>query len=158
MIRRNYIALTGPRDNEGRAPFTMFWLDTAGPWRTEASKTDGNPVGYRRAQCFRALPEEYIERGSVLVDTEGEAERLGHRHPDMDKPVRTLRCSCCDGRARGRQWHNRDIGYGMCVDCVDWIRKRHAEDPKRGENEDEIRRLYGVEGVHWNVHDDQQAQ
>lgn len=78
-MAEHYIAITGPRDDRGRAPFTMLWVDVDGPWRPEPSKSDGDPVGYRRAQCFRAVPEEYIERGAILVDTEQEAERLGHR-------------------------------------------------------------------------------
>lgn len=80
---KKYIAITGTRDIAGRAPFTMFWLDLGGPWRPEPSSSDGDPVGHRRAQCFRAVPEEYVARGAVLVDTEQDAERLGHhRFPD----------------------------------------------------------------------------
>lgn len=75
-------------------------------------------------------------------------------HPDLSKPVRILRCCCCDERTRGRQWHNRDTGYGVCLACVERERARHAADPKRGEDEDGIRRLYGVEGIHWNVEED----
>lgn len=57
-------------------------------------------------------------------------------------PVRNLICSCCGGIARGRQWHNRDTGYGMCVDCIGYVRRM-------GMSEEEIRKNYGIEGVHW---------
>lgn len=72
-MTRRYLAITGPRDSAGRAPFTMFWLEPGGPWRPEPSKADGEPVGHRRAQCFRAVPEEYVRRGAILVDTEQDA-------------------------------------------------------------------------------------
>lgn len=39
-------------------------------------------------------------------------------------PVVLLVCSCCGGEAPGRQWHNRDIGYGVCTRCADWIGER----------------------------------
>jgi hypothetical protein len=147
-----YIAITGPRDDVGRAPFTMFWLDVAGLWRSEPSPTDGKPVGYRRAQCFRAVPEEYVDKlGAILVDTETDAEKLGHAHPDVSKPIRVLRCCCCGTSTHGRQWHNRDVGHGVCARCVAYVRELRAVDPKRGEDEDAIRRLYGIEGIHWNV-------
>jgi hypothetical protein len=33
-------------------------------------------------------------------------------------PARWLLCSCCGAETRGRQWHNRDTGYGLCVSCI----------------------------------------
>lgn len=60
------------------------------------------------------------------------------------KPIRDLACNCCGGYTRGRQWWNRDTGYGMCSKCIAWVRSR-------GMSEEEIRDLYGVEGVHWGV-------
>lgn len=62
------------------------------------------------------------------------------------KPVRSLRCNCCGGDTRGRQWRNRDTGYGMCLDCITFVRKR-------GMPETEIRDLYGFEGIHWGVNE-----
>lgn len=150
MKCKSYIALTGPRDDAGRAPFTMFWLDVDGPWRPEPHH-DGAPVGYRRAQCFHAVPEDYVAWDVVVVDTEQEAERLGHMHPDASKPIRALRCCCCNERTRGRQWCDRNAGYGICLACVELARARYAVDPKRGKSEDGIRRRYGLEGVHWNL-------
>ena len=54
-----------------------------------------------------------------------------------------LSCCCCGARTLGRQWHNRDTGYGICPKCVKWIAVKWP-------NED-LRSLYGVEGVHYNV-------
>lgn len=43
-------------DDLGRRSFTVYMTDTDGEWRPEISKHDGCPVGYRRAQCFHAVP------------------------------------------------------------------------------------------------------
>jgi len=52
-------------------------------------------------------------------------------------------CSSCGGHAgRWHQHSNRDTGYGMCFACIEWLRGR-------GTTEDEIKRLYGTEGVNW---------
>lgn len=63
-------------------------------------------------------------------------------------PVRRLTCSCCGEGTRGRQWWNRDTGYGLCVKCADWIKTR-----KEGKyyDADEFRRSYGEKGVHWGI-------
>lgn len=57
---------------------------------------------------------------------------------------RTLICSCCGAYAKGRQWPNRDTGYGLCPECADWI-------GKRGTDAEEMRRLYGERGVHYGI-------
>ena len=59
-------------------------------------------------------------------------------------PVRELGCCCCGGFTRGRQWWNRDTGYGICSDCIAYVRKL-------GETESEIHENYGIEGVHWGI-------
>jgi hypothetical protein len=58
-------------------------------------------------------------------------------------PVRELGCCCCGNSTRGRQWWNRDTGYGICDGCIEFVRKH-------GETEAEIRDNYGVEGIHWD--------
>jgi hypothetical protein len=30
-----------------------------------------------------------------------------------------LMCACCGGEAPGRQWWNRDKGYGVCARCFE---------------------------------------
>lgn len=57
--------------------------------------------------------------------------------------LRSLECCVCgSGAGRWQQHWNRDTGYGVCVSCVQWMRGR-------GTTEDEIRDLYGKEGVNW---------
>lgn len=58
--------------------------------------------------------------------------------------IRHLACACCDGDAgRFQQWHNRDTGYGVCADCIAWMRRDGRE------TEAEITDYYGVEGVNF---------
>lgn len=57
-----------------------------------------------------------------------------------------LICCCCGGKAgKCEQWYNRDIGFGICFDCVKWIKGRGKT------SDDEIKTLYGLEGIHWRV-------
>ena len=67
--------------------------------------------------------------------------------PDNHKPgtIRRLRCCCCDERAGTWAQHwNRDTGYGICPSCVTRQRKRGTDDA-------EILRLYGVAGVNYGA-------
>lgn len=57
---------------------------------------------------------------------------------------RSLFCACCGGWTKGRQWPNQDTGYGLCVSCVEWKEKR-------GTDAEEIRRNYGIRGVHFDI-------
>lgn len=67
------------------------------------------------------------------------------------KPIRELACCCCGEATRGRQWWNRDTGYGICPKCIEWLRKPTERTGKPRESEEQIRDYYGVEGVHFNV-------
>ena len=62
-------------------------------------------------------------------------------HPDLKKPVVTLKCCCCGGATLGRQFHNQDTGFGLGACCVDFVKPR-TED---------MARTYGAEGIHFNV-------
>lgn len=58
------------------------------------------------------------------------------------EPARTLTCCCCGESTRGRQWWNRDIGFGVCPPCVVFVRRK---------GETQIQSLYGIAGVHYDV-------
>lgn len=60
-------------------------------------------------------------------------------------PVVSLTCACCGNGTVGRQWHNRDTGYGLCPKCAEWMRGA------RDYSKDGMRSSYGAEGVHYNV-------
>lgn len=64
-------------------------------------------------------------------------------HKDLEKPVRRLICSCCGAHTSGRQWHNRDTGYGLCDNCIEYCADRTPAD--------EFERCYGVRGVHYGL-------
>lgn len=51
-----------------------------------------------------------------------------------------MRCACCGEGCLGRQWWNRDTGYGLCCSCHDELSQ--AESPE------EMQNTYGVKGVH----------
>jgi len=61
----------------------------------------------------------------------------------QDSRTRRLTCCCCGESTRGRQWWNRDTGFGLCIHCIDLC--------KRGMTEQEFDRCYGVRGVHFDV-------
>lgn len=74
-------------------------------------------------------------------DTEDEKGRVDHGAA----PVIRLRCCCCGETTRGRQWWNRDTGWGLCSKCIDYC--------ARGETPETMKDLYGVRGVHYDVAD-----
>lgn len=57
--------------------------------------------------------------------------------------MKILICCCCGGVAPGRQWWNRDTGYGICPRCFKlWVEKLGAE---------EAIRCCGQPGVHHSL-------
>lgn len=61
-------------------------------------------------------------------------------------PTRRLTCCVCGEPCQGRQWWNRDTGYGLCQACGDTITLTHGA----AEAED----MAGKRGVHWDIKDD----
>ena len=63
---------------------------------------------------------------------------------DLLTQVKNLTCACCGNYHKGRQWSNRDDGYGLCNDCIDdcvtnpndWLEAGCA---------------YGIPGVHYDI-------
>jgi len=60
----------------------------------------------------------------------------------MKHPKRLI-CSCCGSAAIGRQWWNRDHGYGLCGPCVPFILERSTPD--------ELKQGYGIRGHHFDL-------
>lgn len=60
----------------------------------------------------------------------------------MDK-IKSLVCCCCGEQAIGRQWFNRDIGYGLCPNCISFCRDKSTKE--------EMKSCYGIEGIHYNI-------
>lgn len=63
--------------------------------------------------------------------------------PMPERPIRELECCCCGQDTIGRQWWNRDTGYGLCVKCIPYVSK--------GQTQEEIESCYGKEGIHYNI-------
>lgn len=60
-------------------------------------------------------------------------------------PKRDLYCACCGGIAgRYEQWWNQDKGYGICINCVAWLRNGR-------ETEEYIKDCYGIEGINFGL-------
>ena len=57
--------------------------------------------------------------------------------------TRRLTCSCCGEPTQGRQWYNRDAGFGVCVPCSEMIEKK--------ETREYMHECYGVKGVHYSI-------
>lgn len=61
---------------------------------------------------------------------------------------RRLICCCCGASVIGRQWWNRDTGYGICEPCAEsW-----ANNPRAG-GPGELIHACGPRGVYWGLED-----
>ena len=69
----------------------------------------------------------------------------------LESPIRTMECAVCGEATKGRQWWNRDTGYGVCSKCIKWLRETKKSTGKPRESEEQIRDYYGMEGIHFNV-------
>lgn len=58
-------------------------------------------------------------------------------------PIRRLTCCCCGESTIGRQWWNRDTGFGLCADCIPFV--------SRGESAEGLQSTYGTRGVHYDI-------
>jgi hypothetical protein len=61
--------------------------------------------------------------------------------PVIIAEIENLTCCCCTGPAKGRQWYNRDTGYGLCPKCAQWIATK--------ESPEQMRENYGEPGIHY---------
>lgn len=60
-----------------------------------------------------------------------------------NSPPRKLCCAVCGQQTQGRQWWNRDTGYGVCIE--------HGQQAIEREGPEATQRLYGVRGHHWDI-------
>jgi hypothetical protein len=91
-----------------------------------------------------------IEDVHSAKDADFDSFGWGGKLSETNGPVKNLECAVCGGPAKGRQWWNRDRGYGVCPKCIDWMKKR-------GTSDEEIEDLYGKKGVHWGVENSDKA-
>ena len=62
------------------------------------------------------------------------------------KNKKTLICCCCGKYCMGRQWWNRDTGYGLCWTCAIDLPLGKIGLPVSPED---MRENYGEKGVHY---------
>jgi hypothetical protein len=62
-------------------------------------------------------------------------------HPDMNKPLVGLTCTCCGAYYKGRQYYNQDEGFSLGQCCVDFCKERSGD----------FEATYGAPGVHYNI-------
>lgn len=60
-------------------------------------------------------------------------------------PIRWMRCTCCGGSFKGRQFNNQDIGWGLGDCCVEYVKVHFTT---LGED---FERTYGTEGIHFKI-------
>lgn len=65
-----------------------------------------------------------------------------------DPPIKNLECCCCGAGTQGRQWWNRDTGYGLCSGCVVFC----GADVELGAHDPE--KAYGIHGYHYDLPED----
>lgn len=58
-------------------------------------------------------------------------------------PLRELTCCCCGELTIGRQWWNRDKGYGHCDACT----LRYDKETKEFEENE----CFGIKGYHYFI-------
>jgi hypothetical protein len=66
----------------------------------------------------------------------------------LSRPKR-LQCCVCGESTIGRQWWNRDTGFGICSGC--------AESEAARVPAEEMTDCYGMAGVHYNVNGENDA-
>lgn len=74
----------------------------------------------------------------------------------MAKGTKYLGCACCGTGVMGRQWYNRDTGYGVCKSCADANTERYGEGSKETSEpcDSTTYSLYGVRGYHFSLEEE----
>lgn len=62
----------------------------------------------------------------------------------MSDKLQRLTCCCCGDSTIGRQWWNRDTGFGLCDRCVEYCHADQTDD-------DGVNRSYGKRGYHYDL-------
>lgn len=79
---------------------------------------------------------------STSIERSGrETAHIGTALDIFDRAIRPLVCCCCGKGTHGRQWWNRDKGFGLCPDCVEFV--------SRSADSDDLHSCYGICGIHY---------
>lgn len=55
----------------------------------------------------------------------------------------TLICNCCGKYTKGKQWWNRDKGYGICTPC--------GEEQAARDGLESVELSNGKKGINWGI-------
>jgi hypothetical protein len=71
-----------------------------------------------RQEQDRDIPADIVQHARRLIEKVYPKEsEAASPSPEKDPPE-ALVCSCCGRPMRGRQWWNRDTGWGLCRKCI----------------------------------------
>lgn len=68
------------------------------------------------------------------------------------KPPQTLICCSCGCETLGRQWYNRDKGFGICTDCAKSQGAFLADQYGSQAGIQLMKEGYGLDGVHYTMY------
>jgi hypothetical protein len=108
---------------------------------------DGHSFFFEQNPDDAHKPDEIAKRlfGAYSTSIKQSGERPGYildALKTIDAKPRRLTCCCCGERTTGRQWWNRDTGYGLCSACIPlWL--RHGLQYLTSTN--------GIRGIHFDI-------
>ena len=114
------------------------------PWMIQQGRVPGTVVLIARngkIAYWEAIGKRDPAKPDKLAKDDIKPPEARDRRRDPG-PLQWMKCCRCGDRTKGRQWWNRDTGYGICPPCVQRQRDR-------GTSSEEILELYGQEGIHW---------
>ena len=106
--------------------------------------TDGTSYSTSANGTLEEFTAYLMQFGGVVVDENpvtGKETRRQIEKIEQIKPVVTLTCCSCGEACKGRQWWNRDTGYGLCPKCAAWIATR--------ETAEQMHENYGEADTHY---------
>lgn len=90
--------------------------------------------------AWRRYTDASTDQSAILGEFEDQY-RAGHWASLKQQPILRLCCCVCGATTEGRQWWNRDAGFGLCPACAERLGGQ--------ETEHDMRMRYGYRGVHY---------
>jgi len=90
---------------------------------------------------------EIVQLKEKDAPSHGWVELVHRWHPvprEQPGELKRLYCCCCGSATQGRQWWNRDDGYGLCDSCITPCHVAHLD-------KGQVSNCYGIRGIHWDV-------
>lgn len=126
---------------DGKSIEVLYWIAPNGQCFTTWERPYDSVNFDKTGQTWN--PSEGLPAEAVYIGTYPKPCDVSVLGADEKGLVRRMLCSCCGAVTKGRQWHNRDLGWGLCVDCISRC--------SQNETAEEFRRLYGDRGFHYDI-------